>query len=196
MKTNSKTVKFDPGYAPIVMESFGQVGYAYYTFSAIPNLKLKKLNFPNTIKKIEAHLSTNIGFYLGCLLWASYIKQFDDCEIEGNKLLGETCEESEYTSEIDFLIDLISKQLPRDFKYYQGKNYVTNEKYLPILETYKQFLILNKGFVECSKANQIIMPDNLKKLSEEELTLVNEKIQQAIENKNIVELFDCYNLIF
>ena len=196
MKTNSKTVKFDPGYAPIVMESFGQVGYAYYTFSAIPNLKLKKLNFLNTIKKIEAHLSTNIAFYLGCLLWASYIKQFDDCEIEGNKLLGETCEESEYTSEIDFLIDLISKQLPRDFKYYQGKNYTTNEKYLPILETYKQFLILNKGFVECSKVNQIVMPDNLKKLSKEELTLVNKKIQQAIENKNIVELFDCYNLIF
>ena len=196
MSENEKIVKFDPGYAPIVIDSFGQVGYTYYTFSAIPNVKLKKLNFAHTLRKLENFLKINIGFYLGCLMWACYIKQFENAQIEGNKLLGEECSEEEYTSEINFLIDFISNQLPRDSKYYQGKNYIADEKYLPILETYKQFLILNKGFVECSKVSQIIIPDNLKKLNNEELNLLNEKIQQSIKNQDITELFEYYNLIF
>ena len=37
MDNNFKTVKFDPGYAPIVMNAFGQVGYTYYIFNAIQN---------------------------------------------------------------------------------------------------------------------------------------------------------------
>ena len=196
MNENEKIVKFDPGYAPIVINSFGQVGYTYYTFSAIPNPKLKKLNFAHTLRKLENFLKINVGFYLGCLMWAVYIKQFENAELEGNKLLGEECSEEEYTSEINFLIDFVSNQLPRDSKYYQGKNYECDKKYLPILETYKQFLILNKGFVECSKVSQIVIPDNLKKLNTDELTLLNEKIQQSIENKDITELFEYYNLIF
>ena len=196
MENNEKTVKFDPGFAPVVMDALGQVGYIYYTFCAIQNVKLKKMNFVHTSRKLEFYLKKNIAFYLGCLLWASYIKQFDDYAIEGNKLLGEVCEEDEYTSEINFLIDFVSNQLPRDFKYYLGKNYISDEKYLPILKTYKQFLVLNKGFVECSKTNQIIIPDNLKKLSDENLNLVNEKIQKAIQEKELEQLFDCFDLIF
>ena len=196
MENNKKLVKFDPGYAPIVIDSFGQVGYTYYTFSAISDLKLKRLNFPHTLRKLEGFLKINIAFYLGCLLWASYIKQFDEAELEGNKLLGEVCEESEYTSEINFLIDFVGVQLPKDSKYYLSKNYVCDEKYLPILETYKEFLILNKGFCNVSKVSQIKLPDNLKKLNTEELNLINEKIQHAIEQKEIKELFNCYDLIF
>jgi hypothetical protein len=196
MENNEKNIKFDPGYAPLVIDSFGQVGYTYYTFSAISDIKLKRLNFPHTLRKLEKFLKINIAFYLGCLLWASYIKQFSGAEIIGNQLLGEKCKEAEYTSEINFLIDFITNQLPRDSKYYQNKNYIADEKYLPILETYKQFLILNKGFVECSKVNQIVLPDNLKKLNTPELTFLNEKIQHAIENKDITELFEHYNLIF
>ena len=193
---DNKKIKFDPGYAPIVINSLGQVGYSYYVFSAIPNVKLKRMNFPHTLRKIEGFLKTNVAFYLGCLLWASYIKKFDDYELEGNQLLGEECSEEEYTSEINFLIDTIENQLPRDSKYYLNKLYVADEKYLPILKAYKEFLILNNGFVSCSKTSQIMLPDSIKKLNEEELNLVNEKIQKAINDKEIEQLFDCYNLIF
>ncbi len=196
MENNIENVKFDPGYAPIVLNALGQVGYNYYIFSAIPNVKLKKMNFPHTLRKIEGFLKTNVAFYLGCLLWASYIKQFENAQIEGNKLLGETCSEEEYTSEINFLIDTITKELPRDCKYYLGKNYECDEKYLPILEAYKQFLILNEGFVNCSKVSQIIIPENLKKLNDEQLNLINEKINKAIEEKEIEQLFECFDLIF
>jgi len=196
MDNNFKTVKFDPGYAPIVMNALGQVGYTYYIFNAVQNVKLKRINFPHTLRKIEGFLKTNIAFYLGCLLWASYIKQFENATIEGNQLLGEDCSEEEYTSEINFLIDFIGVQLPKDSKYYLNKNYISDEKYLPILETYKEFLILNKGFCNVSKVSEIVIPSNLKKMTQDELTLANEKIQKAIQEKNIEQLFDCYSLIF
>lgn len=196
MENTNKTVKFDPGYAPIVMNAFGQVGYVYYVFRAIQNPKLKKLNFPHTLRKVENFLKTNVAFYLGCLLWACYIKQFSDSELEGNKLLGEECSEEEYTSEINFLIDVITKDLVRDCKYFQNRSYIPDNRYLPILETYKKFLILNNGFVNCSKVEQIVIPQNLKKLNEEELNLINQKIHKAIEQKQIEQLLDCFNLIF
>ena len=196
MENNIKKVKFDPGYAPIVMNALGQVGYTYYIFSAIPNVKLKKMNFPHTLRKLEGFLRTNIAFYLGCLLWVSYIIQFSEAELDGNKLLGEECSEEEYTSEINFLIDTITKELPRDCKYYLNKNYECDGKYLPILETYKQFLILNNGFCNISNVSQIKLPENLKKLNNEQLNLINEKINKAIEEKEIEQLFEYFDLIF
>lgn len=191
-----KKVLFDPGYAPIVIDSIGRVGYTYYMFSAIPNLKLKRLNFFSTFQKIEKLLKTNASFYLGCLLWASVISNYVDCEIEGNKLLGEDTKEEEYTSEISFLIDFLKKDLPRDYKYFMNKQYLPDEKYLKILETYKNFLIINSGFVNCSNTNQIKMPENLKLLDDNNREIVNSLIQKAIKDKDLTELFDAYDLIF
>lgn len=196
MNTNEKTVKFDPGYAPIVIEALGQVGYNYYTFSAIPDLKLKRINFPHVLRKIEKSLKVNVAFYLGCLLWAGYIKQFEEAEIDGNKLLGEECSEDEYTSEINFLIDFIETQLPKDFKYYLSKNYIADEKFLPILKAYKEFLILNGGFCNVSKVNQIKLPETIKKIDKKDLNYINEQIQNAIQNKDVTLLFDCYSYLF
>lgn len=195
MDMNSKKVKFDPGYAPVVIDALGAVGYIYYTFCAIRDLKLKKINFPHTLRKLEKNLEINIGFYLGCLLWACYIKQFSDFEIEGNQLLGEVCEEKEYTGEINFLIDFVKNQLPRDSKYYLNKNYEPDKRYLPVLETYKEFLILNRGFVDVSNTNQIKIPENIKKPNQKELDLINENIQNAIVKKDITKLFDCFSMI-
>lgn len=196
MNNNEDKILFDPGYAPIVMNALGQVGYNYYVFCAIPDVKLKRLNFKTMLEKFERFLKTNVAFYLGCLMWASYIKQFENKELVGNQLLGEECEEKEYTDEINFLIDFVQNRLPRDVKYYQSKIYPVNEKYLKILETYKNFLIINKGFVACSNTNQIILPDNLKKLDATTLELINSKIQNAIKEKNVDILLEDFDLIF
>ena len=192
---NENTIKFDPGYAPIVMDSIGQVGYIYYMFNAVKNIKIKRQNFFSVSMKLEKYLKENVAFYLGCLLWANYISQFDK-EIIGNKLLGEEASEEEYTSEINFLIDFVENQYPRDYKYYKNKLYTPDEKYLPILKAYKEFLILNKGFVNCSKTGQIALPEYFKKPSGSELDTINKKIQEAIASKNLEILFECYNIIF
>ena len=133
---------------------------------------------------------------MGCLLWASYISNIKDTEIEGNKLLGENTTEEEYTGEISFLIELVETGLNRDCKYYQGKPYNADVKYLPILKAYKEFLIINNGFVNCSNTNQIKLPDSIKKPNENELEEINEKIQTAIKNKDITSLFECYSILF
>ena len=138
------TIPFDPGFAPLIINSIGQVGYVYYMFNAVKNPKIKRQNFPLVSLKLEKLLRENIAFYLGCLLWGCYISSLDNYEIEGNKLLGEDCKEEEYTSEIDFLIDFIENQYVRDYKYYKNKIYTPDEKYLPILKAYKEFLISNK----------------------------------------------------
>ncbi|MBQ8476096.1 hypothetical protein IJ531_03440 [bacterium] len=190
------TIPFDPGYAPLVINSIGQVGYTYYMFNAVSNIQIKRRNFPLVAIKIEKLLKINIAFYLGCLLWASCISRLDDYEIEGNKLLGEEASQDEYTSEINFLIDFIKNQFLRDYKYYKGKPYVPDEKYLPILEAYREFLILNNGFINCSKTNQIVLPSCLKKINSQDAENINLKIQSAIEDKNLEQLFDCYNIIF
>lgn len=191
-----KKIEFDPGYAPIVIESLGQVGYLYYMFTSVPDKKLKRLNFNAISAKLEQHLKTNVSFYIGCLLWGCYISQFENCEIEGNKLLGEDCTQEEYTGEIDFLIDFIENQYPRDTKYYQNRIYKPDEKYIPILKAYREFLIVNKGFCNCANTKDIIIPNSLKKPSKEELKTIKEKVDSAINNKNLIELFECYDILF
>ena len=196
MENQEKTTLFDPGFAPIVMNSIGQVGYTYYMFSAVSNLKLKKINFPNVFRKIEKLLKENVAFYLGCLLWASVISKVENSKIEGNKLLGENAKEEEYTSEINFLIGFIEHDSTRDCKYYLNKPYKADEKYLNILKAYKEFLIVNNGFVNCENTNQIILPKSIKVLDEGSAVKAQEAIKKAINDKDLVELFDVYNLIF
>jgi len=190
---NSEKIPFDPGFAPVVANDIGQVGCIHYMFSELKDIKLKRAKFPLVFAKIEKTLKINVAFYLGCLLWASCIKQFLNGEIKGNMLLGEVVEEKEYTSEINFLIDFVQYQLPKDYKYYKNQIYNSDIRFLPILKTYKEFLILNKGFVNCEKTNQIALPDNLKALKDDS---VSEKIQNAIKEKNLELLFECYDLIF
>ena len=192
---NKNTIKFDPGFAPIIIDSIGQVGYTYYMFSAVKNVKIKRQNFMTVSIKLEKFLKENVSFYLGCLLWAGYICLFDK-EIEGNKLLGEETSEEEYTSEINFLIDFIEKQYPRDYKYFKNKNYEPDKRYLPILKAYKEFLILNNGFVNCSRTSQVVMPSCLKKITQKDGELIYNKIQAAISSKNLKELLDCFDLLF
>ena len=189
-------VKFDPGFAPVALEYLGQVGYTYYMFNSIPDKKLKRMNFNFVSKKLETNLKMNISFYLGCLLWASSISNIENAELEGNQLLGEDCEEKEYTSEIDFLLDFVENSYPRDTKYYQNRIYVPDKKFVPILKAYRDFLVLNKGFCNCSNTSQIKMPDYLKVLNEEQIELVKKEIAIAIEKKDLSLLLDCFDFIF
>jgi len=180
----------------LVMDSIGQVGCTYYMFSAIRDLKLKRINFPNVYRKIESFLKENVAFYLGCMLWAAYISGCKNCQIEGNMLLGENATEEEYTSEINFLIGFLEKDLPRDCKYYLNKPYHPDEKYLTILKAYKEFLIINKGFVECENTDKILLPQNFKPQDEKTLEQINNIIQKAIENRNITELLEYFDMLF
>ncbi len=194
MENANKKIKFDPGFAPLVINSLGAVGYMYYMFSSLPNNKIKKLNFNTISPKLEKNLEINTSFYLGCLMWASYISNFENYEIEGNQLLGEDAKEEEYTGELDFLIDFTENKYPRDVKYYQNKIYTPDSRFIAILKTYREFLVINKGFCACSNTNEIMLPKNLKTPSN--TGILKEKIYNAIENKDLTLLLKDYNLLF
>ena len=195
MEEKNEKVLFDPGYAPLVIESIGQTGYTYYMFSAIRDVKIKKMNFLGVSLKLEKLLKINAAFYLGCLLWATYIKSHKNAQIEGNQLLGEECSEEEYTTEIDFLIDFIQDNFPRDYKYFKNKVYEPDKRYLPIFKTYRDFLVLNKGFVKTQKTDEIILPKNIKNVSQQDLEKIYNKVMQVINSQNMELAFDCYDII-
>ena len=196
MEDKNKKIEFDPGFAPLVIESLGQVGYMYYMFNSIPDKKLKRLNFRVIASKLEKHLELNIAFYMGCLLWASYISEFENYEIEGNKLLGDNSSEKEYTGEFDFLIDFIENQFPRDTKYYINRLYEPDKRYIPILIAYREFLVINKGFCNCSNTSDVKIPSCLKRLENKQLENIKNAIFNAIQEKNLVKLLDYFELIF
>lgn len=196
MEDKNKKIEFDPGFAPLVIESLGQVGYMYYMFNSVPDKKLKRLNFRVIASKLEKHLELNIAFYMGCLLWASYISEFENYEIEGNKLLGDNSSEKEYTGELDFLIDFIENQFPRDTKYYINRLYEPDKRYIPILKAYREFLVINKGFYNCSNTSDVKIPSCLKRLENKQLENIKNAIFSAIQEKNLVKLLDYFELIF
>ena len=61
---------------------------------------------------------------------------------------------------------------------------------------HREFLLLNNGFVECENTNQIVLPKSIKNLSDDEKDILNEKIQQALSDKNVDELLEDFNLLF
>ena len=136
----------------------------------------------------------NVAFYLGCLLWAVYLKSMDAI-IQDNPCFGETFNESEALDEVNYLINLLESDLKKDVKYYMGKNYEPNPEYLPILKMYSEFLVLNNGFVNLEKTADIVLPSGLKKVKADELKKIKEYIGGAILNKDLTILFNAFGYI-
>ena len=191
-----EAVLFDPGYSSCVLGISDNLEFIYSTFqSSYMSQKQKKFQFSLLLPKIKTTLKQNIAFYLGCLLWASYLKTIKNTEVIENPCLNEGYDEETSTRDSKYLIEFITKTLDRDSKYYIGKPYEYNPRDLKILESYIEFIKLNKGFVELKNTNDIILPSNLKNLDEENKEIVKNKIEDAIKEKNLSILYDVYDLI-
>lgn len=191
-----ETVLFDPGYSNCVLGISDNVEFIYGTFqSSYMSLKQKKFQFSVLLPKIKETLNQNTGFYLGCLLWASYIKTIKGAEIQDNPCLGDNYDEEASKRDVLYLIDFITTILDKDSRYYINKPYEKNPKHLKVLETYLDFVHLNKGFCNTKTTDEIILPDNIKGLDENGAILVKNKIDEAIKNKKLSKLFDVYELI-
>ena len=147
MTKTEEMVLFDPGFAQhTTILSIG-VEYIYNSINQFKNFGQRKMKFkmmyPQLVKMAEA----NVGFCLGSLLWAVYIKNTSDYKIEGNPCLGGTYDKEETIEEADFSIDFFDK-LKKDAKYYIGTDYEIIPKFVKVLELYKEFLVLNCGFVK------------------------------------------------
>ena len=96
---------------------------------------------------------------------------------------------------MDFLFDFIKEGFNRDAKYYLNKTFEINPLYLKILKLYREFLSLNKGFINTEKTNDILLPESLKKPDEAGLKTIYETILKSVKEDNLEILFKISNII-
>lgn len=185
---SDEEVLFDPGYSASVARVSGNVEYMYSAFLAIPSLKQKKFQFSMLYQKFLKAIDLNVAFYLGCLLWGVYLKSLDNKKIVNNPCIGEAFDDDAFL-EIDFLINFVKTGLNRDAKYYLNKTCTLNPLYLKVLDVYREFLSLNKGFTKSNTTSDIILPMGLKTPSGNDLKVIYDNIFEAVKEDDITILY-------
>lgn len=191
MKTEVKGLEFDPGFAPYILAFRGTVEYLYMDINRFKNLSQRKMKFRQYYKKFLELFNNNLGFYVGCLMWAAYIKTQPEQDILNNNCLGGEYNEEENVSDVDFMIKFL-ELLPKDMKYFLGMNYEINPEDLKILEMYKEFLTINKGFVNSKKNTDILLPSGMKTDGADSF---KDKIDEVLKIEDLSKLLEYKDLI-
>ena len=191
MKTEVKGLEFDPGFAPYIMAFRGTVEYLYMDINRFKNLSQRKMKFRQYYKKFLELFNNNLGFYVGCLMWAAYIKIQPEQDILNNNCLDGEYNEEENDSDVDFMIKFL-ELLPKDMKYFLGMNYEINPEDLKILEMYKEFLTINKGFVNSKKNTDILLPSGMKTDGADSF---KDKIDEVLKTEDLSKLLEYKDLI-
>lgn len=194
-ETKIQTVLFDPGYAQHTTILSISSEYIYAGINQFKNLGQKKMKFKMMYPQLVRMVDNNVGFCLGSLLWAVYIKSLGDIKIEGNPCLGGTYDKEEAVEEADFSVEFFDR-LKKDCKYYLGTDYKIDPLHIKILELYKEFLVLNSGFVNTKTTNDVKLPTSIKTLQEDELKQIYNKIQEVIKSGNLLDLTELFGLIY
>lgn len=191
MKTEVKGLEFDPGFAPYILAFRGTVEYLYMDINRFKNLSQRKMKFRQYYKKFLELFNNNLGFYVGCLMWAAYIKTQPEQDILNNNCLGGEYNEEENVSDVDFMIKFL-ELLPKDMKYFLGMDYEINPDDVKILEMYKEFLTINKGFVNSKKNTDILLPAGMKTDGAENF---KDKIDEVLKTEDLSKLLEYKDLI-
>lgn len=181
-------VQFDPGFIQHMSAFEPNIQYVYNSLNSCRNFNQKKMQFKMFYPKIQSLLKNYLGFYLGCILWAVYIKSLGEKPIAGNLCYGGDFSETETLEEVDFIKSYI-EQLKKDAKYYLGQNFSIDEESIKVLDTYREFLKLNEGFVKVQTTADVKLPVSLKSVDEAGLKEILVGIEQVIENGKLHELF-------
>lgn len=187
----AKGLEFDPGFAPYILAFRGTVEYLYMDINRFKNLSQRKMKFRQYYKKFLELFNNNLGFYVGCLMWAAYIKTQPKQEILNNPCLNQPYDEEANISDTEFMIKFL-ELFPKDMKYFLGENYEINQGDLKILEMYKEFLIINKGFVETKYNTDIKLPEEMKT---GEAETFKEKIDEVLKTENLSNLLEYRDLV-
>ena len=185
-------VLFDPGFARHTGILSMNVEYIQRTISRFKNLGQRKNQYKLYYQKLLHMVNNNVGFCLGCMLWAIYIKSQGNQEILNNPCLGGGYDEADAVEEVDYSKDYF-EQLKRDAKYYLNLDYTINPQYIRVLDVYREFLVLNEGFVNTKTTDDIKLPSALK--VPKDTKVLNDKIQEVIKSGNLADLFELYGMV-
>ena len=194
-KTAEKTVLFDPGYAQHTTILSISVEYIYSQLSQYKNFGQKKMQFKMNYPRLVHMADNNVGFCLGSLLWATYIKSLGDVKIEGNPCLGGEYDEAEAVEEADYSIAFFNK-LKKDAKYYIGEDYKIDSDNIKILELYKEFLIANKGFIDTKTTADVVLPKGFNVPDKKDCEVIHNKIQEVIKTGKLLDLKEVLSLAY
>ncbi len=184
-------LEFDPGFAPYILAFRGTVEYLYMDINRFKNLSQRKMKFRQYYKKFLELFNNNLGFYIGCLMWAAYLKTQSKQEILNNNCFNQEYDEEANVSDTDFMIRFL-ELFPKDMKYFLGEDYKIDKQELKILEMYKEFLIINKGFVKTKYNTGIQLPEGMRT---EGAGTFKEKIDEVIKNEDLSKLLEYKELI-
>ena len=184
--TELKGLEFDPGFGPYILAFRGTLEYLYADMNRYKNFSQKKLKFMQYHKKIIEMFENNVGFYVGCLMWAAYIKTQSKQKILSNHCLGQEYNEEANVSDTQFMIQFTSL-FPKDMKYFLGQNYSFDEKIVEILKVYEEFLVLNKGFVSSEFNTGIELPKSVKVAGAQSYKL---KIEEVLKTEDLSKLLE------
>ena len=135
MTTKLKGIEFDPGFAPYILAFNGTLEYLYMDINRFKNLSQKKVKFMQYHKKIVDMFYNNVGFYIGCLLWAAYIKTQPTQEILGNHCLGKEYDEQSNISDTQQMLQFV-ELFPKDMKYFLGKDFSFDASVVELIKVY------------------------------------------------------------
>lgn len=191
----SNTVAFDPGYGQYLTSFINNIEYIYGEVNKFKNLGQKKFKFKTFYPQILALIEQNTAFYLGCMLWATYVKSQKGATLTGNHCLGQEYNEEMELMEINYMVEFIN-HFNKDTKYYLNLGFEFPRDKMEILETYKEFAKLNEGFVNSKTADDIKIPSSLKTPTDNEIKTIYNTIQkEVISSGDFEKLYTLKNLI-
>ena len=193
--TETQMVLFDPGYAQHTTILSISAEYIYAQLNQFKNFGQKKFQFKMGFPKLKHMADNNVGFCLGSLLWAVYIKSLGDVTIEGNPCLNGEYDEAETVEEADYSINFYDR-LKKDAKYYIGEDYKIDPLDVEILKLYKEFLILNKGFTSTNTTAELQLPQGFSVPDEKSCETIHEKIQEVIKSGKLLDLKEVLPLAY
>ena len=171
------SIPFDLGFGKHLHNFVADIEYAYAELNSLKNYNTKRFQFQRYFSLFKNEIDMYIDFYIGCMLWACYIKQFEGKEISGNSMLGQEMPDEEGLYTLNYIIDYLSK-FEKDVKYYLGKTVKFEQKIYDLLDLYKKFLIENKQFTNTKTSSDLIVPLNIENPNYEEYL---DTIQKVVE---------------
>lgn len=189
------TVAFDPGYGQHLTSFINNIEYMYAEINKFKNLGQKKFKFKTFYPQILTLIEQNTAFYLGCMLWATYVTSKKNATLTGNHCLGQEYNEELELIEVNYMIEFIN-HFNKDTKYYLNLGYEFPKEKMEILEVYTEFAKLNRGFVDSKTSDDIKLPSVLKKVNTDGIEKIyNTIMNDVIPKGDFEKLYSLKNLI-
>ncbi len=180
---------FDPGYSKHLVSLVFSLEDMYSDINKFKNLNQKKFYFKQYYPGMIKLLKQNTAFYLGCLLWAVYLKAQPEGDIVGNHCIGKEYKEESSLVELLFLMQFMLT-FSKDTKYYMGQDFKYSQEDMEMLEIYKEFAQMNEGFVNVQKNTDLKLPKEVKSPNKEEINIIKETIDKVVSTGDFNLLYD------